>query len=113
MKFQYYAQKKKSYDYFPQVACLECNSELCKKVNFLRSYLRKYSTKGSKIQTQCSGRFQPKWVLFLASEMSHKISYSKNAMMTYLEQRNPNIQSYDTKCYETNSQKDREDRSTP
>ena len=33
-------------------------------------------------------------------------------MMTCLEQRNPRIQSSNTKCYETNSQKDRKDRST-
>ena len=33
--------------------------------------------------------------------------------MTYLEQQNPRIQSSDTKCYETNSQKDRKDSWTP
>ena len=33
--------------------------------------------------------------------------------MTCLEQRNPRIQSSDTKCYETSSQKDRKDRSMP
>jgi len=35
-KFQSDAQNK-SYDYFPQVTCLECNSGVCKKANFLRS----------------------------------------------------------------------------
>ena len=52
-------------------------------------------------------------VFFLASEMSQKKCYSKNSTMTYLEQRNPRIQSSDTKCYETSSRKDRKDRSTP
>jgi len=33
--------------------------------------------------------------------------------MTYLEQGNPRIQSFDTKCYEASSQKDRTDRSMP
>ena len=33
--------------------------------------------------------------------------------MTYLEQQNPRIESSDTKCYETSSQNDRKDRSTP
>ena len=37
-------------------------------------------------------------------------SYSENAMMTCLEQRNPRIQSSDTKCYETSSRKDRKDK---
>lgn len=50
---------------------------------------------------------------FLASEMSQKKSYRENSTMTYLEQRNPRIQSFDTKCYETNSQKYRRYRSTP
>ena len=34
-----------------------------------------------------------------------KKSYSENATMTCLEQRNPRIQSSDTKCYETSSKK--------
>ena len=46
---------------------------------------------------------------FLASETSEKKSYSENATMTYVEQRNPRIQSSDTKCYETSSQKERKD----
>ena len=50
---------------------------------------------------------------FLASETSQKKNYSENSTMTYLEQRNPRIQSSDTKCYETCSQKDRKDRSMP
>jgi len=50
---------------------------------------------------------------FFTSERSQKKSYSENATMTYLEQRNPRIQSSDTKCYETSSRKDRKDRSTP
>ena len=49
----------------------------------------------------------------LASETSQKKSDSENATMTCLEQRNPRIQSSDTKCYETSSQKDRKYRSTP
>ena len=43
----------------------------------------------------------------------NKKSYSENATMTCLEQRNPRIQSSDTKCYETSSRKDRKDRPTP
>ena len=47
------------------------------------------------------------------SETSQEKSYSENATMTCLEQRNPRIQSSDTKFYETSSRKDRKDRSTP
>jgi len=54
-----------------------------------------------------------KWVFFATTETSQEKSYSENAMMTCLEQRNPRIQSSDTKCYETSSRKDRKDRSTP
>jgi len=50
---------------------------------------------------------------FFASGTSQKKSYSENATMTYLEQRNPRIQSSDTKCYEINSQRDRKDSLTP
>ena len=50
---------------------------------------------------------------FSTSETSQKKSYSENSMMTCLEQRNPRIQSSDTKFYETSSRKDRKDRSTP
>ena len=35
--------------------------------------------------------------------------YSEHSMMTCLEQQNTRIQSSDTKCYETSSQKDRKD----
>jgi len=42
-----------------------------------------------------------------------KKNYSENSMMTCLEQQNPRIQSSDTKCHKTSSQKDRKDRSTP
>ena len=49
---------------------------------------------------------------FLASEMSQKKGYCENSTMTCLEQRNPRIPSSNTKCYETNSRKDRKDRST-
>ena len=37
---------------------------------------------------------------FATSETSRKKSYSENATMTCLEQRNPRIQSSDTKCYD-------------
>ena len=40
----------------------------------------------------------------LASEPSQKKSYSENATMTCLKQRNHRIQSSETKCYETSSQ---------
>ena len=43
-KFQSDAQRE-IYDDFPQVSCLECNLGACKKANFLRSYLYKYSAK--------------------------------------------------------------------
>jgi len=111
MKFQSDAQRE-SYDDFPQVTCFECNSGVCKNTNFL-SYLRKYHGKSSEIWTQGSARFLLKWIFFATSETSQKNSYSENSMMTCLEQRNPRIQSFDTKCYETNSRKDRKDRSTP
>jgi len=45
--------------------------------------------------------------------IAKKKSYSENSMMTYLEQWNPRIQSSDTKCNETSSQRDRKERSTP
>jgi len=64
---------------------------------------------GSKIQCD----FFSNGVFFLASETSQKKCYSENSTMTCLEQRNPRIQSSDTKCYETGSRKDRKDRSTP
>ena len=99
-KFQSDAQKE-SYDNFPQVTCLECNSGVYKKTNFLRSYLRKYSAKSSQIWTQDSERFLLKLFFFATSETSQKKSYSKNATMTYLEQRSLRIQIFDTKCYET------------
>jgi len=51
--------------------------------------------------------------IYLAAKKLQKNSYSENSMMTYLEQRNPRIQSSDTKCYETSSQKGRKDRSMP
>ena len=111
-KLQSDAQKE-SYDAFPQVTCFECNSGVCKKTNFLRSYLRKYRAKSSEIRTQGSARCLLKWVFFVTSETSQKKSYSENSTMTCLEQRNPRIQSSDTKCYETSSQKDRKERSTP
>ena len=111
-KFQSNAQRE-SYDDFPQVTCFECNSGVCKNTNFLRSYLRKYHAKSSEIWTQGSARFLLKWVFFETSETSQKISYSENATMTCLEQRNPRIQSSDTKCYEANSRKDIKDRSMP
>ena len=111
-KFQSDPQRQ-SYDDFPQVTCFECNLGVCKKTKFLKSYLRKHHAKSFEIWTQGSARFLLKWVFFFTFEMSQKKSYSENAMMTYLEQRNPRIQSSDTKCYETSSRKDRKDRSTP
>ena len=102
-----------SYDDFPQVTCFECNSRVCKKTNFLRSYLHNYSAKCSEIWTRdLAGRLL-KWGFFSTSETSQKKSYSENDAMTCLEQQNPRIQSSDTKCYETSSQKDRKERSTP
>ena len=112
MKFQSDPHRE-NYDYFPQVTCLECNWGVCKKTNFLRSYLRKYSTKSSDIQTGGLARFLLKWVFFSTHETSQRKGYSKNAMMTCLEQRNPRIQSSNTRCYETSSRKDRKDRSMP
>ena len=111
-KFQSDAQRE-SYDDFHQVTCLECNSGVCKKTNFLRSYLCKYRATSSKVRTRDSTRFLLKWVFFLASETSQKKNYSEHSTMTCLEQRNPRIQSSDTKCYGTSSRKDRKDRSTP
>ena len=110
-KFQSDAQRE-SYDDFPQVTCLECNLGVCKKTNFLRSYLREYSPKRSEIQTRDSMRCLLKWVFFFCFSNITERSYSENSMMTYLGQRNPRIQSSDTKCYETSSRKDRKDRST-
>ena len=103
-KFQSDSQRE-SYDNFPQVTCLECNLGVHKKTKFIRSYLRKYSAKSYEIWTQGSIQFLLKWVFFLASKTSQEKSYSKNSMMTCLEQRNPRIQSSDTKCYETAQEK--------
>jgi len=64
MKFQSDAQKE-SYDDFPQVTYLECNSGVCKKTNFLRSYLCKYSTKSSEIRTRDSARCLLRWFFLI------------------------------------------------
>ena len=58
-----------------------------------------------KVQNDFSSNF-----FFVASEMSQNKSYSENSTMTCLEQWNPRIQSSNTKCYETNSQKDIKER---
>ena len=60
MKFQSDPQRE-SCDDFPQVTCLECNSGVCKKTNFFRSYLWKYSMKSSEIQIRGSAWFLLKW----------------------------------------------------
>jgi len=70
-KFQSNAQRK-SYDDFPQVTCLECNSGVCKKTNFLRSYLRKYSAKISEIRTRDLARCILKWVFFRLLKLHRK-----------------------------------------
>ena len=70
-KFQSDAQRE-SYDDFPQVTFLECNSGVCKKTNFLRSYLRQYRVKRFEIQTQDAARFLLKWGFFATSETSQK-----------------------------------------
>ena len=111
-KFQSDPQRE-SYDNFPQVTYFGCNSGVCKKTNFIGSYLCKYRTKISEIWTQASALFLIKWVFFSTSKTSQKTSYREISTMTCLEQRNPRIQSYDTKCYETSSRKDRKYRSTP
>ena len=111
-KFQSDAQKE-SYDDFPQVTCFECNSGVCQKANFLRSYLRKYPAKRSEIRTQSSAPSLLKWVLFSTSETSQKKSYSENSTMTCLEQQNPRIQSSYTKCCETSSKNRRKEISRP
>ena len=49
MKFQFDARRE-SYDDFPQVTCLECNSGVYNKTNLLRTYLHKYSGKGFEIR---------------------------------------------------------------
>ena len=71
MKFQSDAQKE-SYDDFPQVTCFECNSGVCKKANFLRSYLRQYRAKSSEIRTQHSAPILIKWGFCVNSETSQK-----------------------------------------
>ena len=108
MKFQSDAQRE-CYDDFPQVTCFECNSGFCKRTNFLRSYLCKYSAKVSEIRTRDSARFLLKWVFVLTSETSQENNYRENATMTCLEQRNPRIQTSDTKCCVTSSKKRRKE----
>ena len=63
---------------------------------------------GSKVQRDLF------WNIFFYDfwNVTEKI-YSENATMTCLEQRNPRIQSSDTKCYETSSRKDKKYRSMP
>ena len=63
-KFQSDPQRE-SYDDFPQVTCLECNSRVYKKTNFLRSYLYKYSAKSSEIWSQGSVQLHLKLFFFL------------------------------------------------
>ena len=64
---------------------------------------------GSKVQRDF---FSNGFFLQLLKRHRKKIC-SENSTMTCLEQRNPRIQSSDTKCYEASSRKDRKDRSTP
>ena len=90
-----------------QVTCLRYNSGACKNHNFLGSYLPKYSKKISQTKIQGSLRVCLKWVLISSSEMSYKKCYSANSTMICLEQWNPRIQSFDTKCYATSSKIDR------
>jgi len=97
---------------FPRSPIWNVIKESAKKTNFLRSYLRKYSTQSSEIWAQGSTRFLLKWV-FSTFETSQKKIYSKNSTMTCLEQQKPRIQSSDTKFYETNSRKYRKYRSMP
>jgi len=58
----------------------------------------------SEIWTRGLKQFQPKWVFFVAYETSQEKGYCTNYMMTCLEQRNPRIEIFDTKFYETSSQ---------
>ena len=113
--YEFNLMLKKKYDDFSQVTCLRYNSKPCKNPNFPGSYLQKYSEKIFEIRIRGPERFHLKWV-FLASETSQrkkKKCYSENATMTCLEQRNPRMQSSDTKCYETSSPKDRKEISMP
>ena len=80
-QFQSDAQRE-SYDDFPQVTCLGCNSRACKSSKCLGLYLRKYSETRSEIQAQASSRFQRKWVLISESEPSYKKNYRENSTMT-------------------------------
>ena len=74
--------------------------EPAKRPNFHRSYLRKYSEPSSVILQSCSLGFLIRTIKISASEPSWKKIYSEISTMTCLEQRNPRIQSFDTKCCE-------------
>ena len=67
MKFQFVAPRE-SYDDFPKVTCLGCNSGVCKNPNFLISYIRKYSDTTAEIWTPDLELILLKWVLSLDSE---------------------------------------------
>ena len=97
--------KEKVMTIFPRSPVWKCNSGVCKKTNFLKSYLCKYSTKRSELRIRDLARCLLKWVFVLASETSQEKSYCENSMMTCLEQRNPGIQSSDTKFYEPAQEK--------
>ena len=66
-----------------------------------------------KIEHMVFSCFQHPVLKFSSSESLYKKIYSKNSKMTCLEQRNPRIQSFDTKCYETSSKNRIKEISTP
>ena len=68
-KCQSYAQRE-SYDDFPQVACLRCNSGAYKNPTFLGSYLQNYSDTRFEMCTRGSSRFWLKWALISSFETS-------------------------------------------
>ena len=109
MKFQSDAYRD-SYDNFPKVTCLGCNSRVCKNPNFLRSYIRKYSETSCEVWAWASPKLRLKWVLILESEPSQKNNYRENSTLTCLRwnsgvSKNPSLlRSYLRKYSDTRSE---------
>ena len=105
--------RKKVMTIFPRSPVLSVIQESAKRPNSADHISANITRKDLKLRPKVQSQFFSNGFFFSTSETSQKRSYSENATMTCLEQRNPRIQSSDTKCYETSSRKDRKDRSTP
>ena len=70
-KFQFDAQRE-SYDDFPKVTYLGCNSGVCRNPNYLELYHQKYSEPRSEIWARDSPKLSLTWVLISNFETLYK-----------------------------------------